>query len=275
MEHLTKKVSDFSQPLIDPTKRVNFTDQLSRDLIETVWSKYFYYFTWLESAVATETLTETLTQDADSGSDTEEDIAFSTNTIHPGSWEFFSNGTASFGFDSSGTNLITGTTINSQIGMLKRPLSQLIIRFDRTQRSRTAFRLTAVTNQIGYLVRGGVLFSSPSLKYFGFRIADNALKGTVENNNAGGRTNIDLSTTLSANTTVEVEARYIPGQRAEFYVKNTTTGIFELKGVIKTRGAAGIPIGTTETDFFEFFLTNTAGEAKEMLVSYVEYLQER
>jgi len=264
----------FGTEQLNPKQLLFFERELARGITHALWNKYFYYFTWLESAVATETLTETLTQAADSGTDTEENIAFSTNTIHPGSWEFFSNSGASFGFDSAGANLITGATNGAQIGMLKRPLSQLIIRFDRIQRFRTAFRLTSVTNQIGYLVRGGVLFSSPSLKYFGFRINGSALEGTVENNNAGTRTNLDLGFTLSANTTYEVEAHFFPREKVVFLIKNSS-GIFEERGTTTTLGAAGIPAGDTETDFFEFFLTNSATESKEMLVSYVEYLQER
>lgn len=233
--------------------------KLSMNLL---WNKYFYYFTWLES------LNASVAQGDDAGGDVED------NFTVPGAWDTATSGTGSLSFGSAGCVLKTGATSGSATGIAKRPLSQSIIRFDRVQRFRTAFRISATTNQVAYLVKGGVAISGASLKYFGFRINGDVLQGTVENNNASTRTNLALGVTLSADTTYEVEARLYPNEKVIFYMKDSS-GVFVERGVITTVGAAGIPTGGTQTDFFEFYITNSAAEDKQMTVSYVEYVQER
>lgn len=230
---------------------------LPERILNFLWSSHFYYFSWIESINVVAT---------DSGGDT---------VTLPGAWDTATDGSASFSFGSTGAVLSTGATSGSDIALGKRPLSQTVLRWDKIQRFRTAFRISATTNQTGYLIRGGQAISGSGLKYFGFRISGNALQGTVENNNASTRTNLALGVTLSADTTYDVEARLFPGQKVIFYVKNSTTGIYEQKGVITTTGAAGIPTGGATTDFFEFSLVNSAAEAKSMTVSFVEYIQQR
>ena len=252
-------------PSVDVKNTISASlDELLPDkAINVLWNNYFYYFTWIESINAI------VSQGNDSAGNTQANITI------PGSWEVATSGSGSLSFGTAGAVLATGATNGSATGIDKRPISQAIIRLDKPQRFRTAFRLSATTNQVAYLVRGGVAIAGATNKYFGFRINGNALQGTVENNNASTRTNLDLGVTLSANTTYEVEARLFPNDKVIFLVKNATTNIFEEKGVIATYGAAGIPTGTTQVDFFEFYIGNSAAEDKQITVSYVEYVQLR
>lgn len=257
-----KEPVPFESERLTPKQLLYFEKEATRAMINSLWNKFFYYFTWLES------LNVSAPQGADSGGDTEANITM------PGSWDTATSGSATLSFGSAGCVLSTGATSGSASGIAKRPLSQNIIRFDKIQRFRTAFRLSAITNQTAYLIRGGTAQAGASFKYFGFRITGSTLQGTVENNNASTRTNLDLGVTLVADTTYEVEARFFPKEKVIFLVKNSA-GEFEERGIITTLGAAGIPAGTTEIDFFEFYISNSAAEAKQLTVSYVEYIQER
>ena len=252
------------QPVLDLGGKSLLKNEVYLAIRDIVWRRYFYYFTWLES------LNASTAQANDSGGSTEANITV------PGAWDTATSNSASLSFGSAGCVLVTGTTNSSAAGIAKRPTAQSIIRLDRNQRFRTAFRLSAITNQTAYLARGGIAIAGMSSLYYGFRITGSTLQGVVSNGNASDRTTVNLGVTLAANTTYDVEALYVPGDRCDFFVRNSTTGIYERRGSItSTASNTGLPIGTTSTEFFEFYLINSAAENKQMTVSFIEYIQER
>ena len=215
-------------------------------IMDLIWRKLFYYFTFFESADG---------YLVDSGT-----------------------GGGSAGVSDTGLSITTGATSGNDEFVAKRPsvavgsgTGNSILSWARNQRFRTDFAVDSVTSITAYLVRGATQNRTTD-PYFGFKVVNNALQGVCRDNSTEGEVTIALAT-ITAATKYAVEARFLPGDKIVFSILNATTGLYEEKGVLSTK----LPRSTTTINdtLMEYYLKTTAAGAKNLTISFFEYQQER
>ena len=212
---------------------------LPEDVMDIIWRDYFYYF------------------DAPVIIDGPNGLA---------TWSLTSSG-GFFAAGASQLTLNTGDTSGNYAGAIKDWSVQNTLRFDRRQRFRTAFSVNNIYNTILYLVRGDAKGGAD--KYYGFKIVGSSLQGVTRN--AGSEQTVTLMT-ISANTTYDLEAVFLPREKVVFSIRSSSDDKFFRVGALTSE----IPVGTTSTEFFSIYAETSATEAsKQMIASYVEYIQKR
>ena len=177
-------------------------------------------------------------------------------------------------FSGSGSTVIaathiavkTGTTNASTAYFQKRPANQKVLKWDKESRFRLQFDVSEVTNQE---VRMSVGDSSDGVtdSHYGFFVDNAILKGTSSFNTT---TETVTLLTITASTTYNLEAQYFPGNRVDFYVNDDFKGSVSDGNKLPSKEATAV-----YTDFFTFFIKNTAAEAKIAECSWFEYIQQR
>ena len=140
------------------------------------------------------------------------------------------------GVSASQLTLNTGGTDGYYAGAVKNWDVQNVLRFDRQQRFRTAFSVNNVSNIILYLLRGNQ--KSGTNKYYGFKIVGNSLQGVARN---GGSEQTIVLLTISADTTYDLQALFLPNEKIIFSVRDSSDDKFIEEGLL----VSGIPTGTT------------------------------
>lgn len=241
----TGRITDINPESIN---RNVFRQNLSRDIMDIVWDQYFYDFQWLGTVTAV-------------GSDSNAD----TMTV-PGIFSSGTSGSGTLTISSDHITLSTGTTSSSATAIFKRPDIQNILSFNKEQRFRSAFEITSTSSQDGYVIIG----KESSNTYYGFHIDDGALKGICYDGTSS--TEVTLISSLSTNTTYEVEARLYPGTKVEFFVAEEGGS----PDTLLPRGAvsSNLPSGSND-NLYQLEIQNTAAADKQLKVSFVEYIQLR
>ena len=246
-EEREKELAAFESEQLSAKQDTFFKRGLLGKIMDTVFNKFFYLFEWFE--------TNTITDD----------------------WVDTSSGvSASVTGGVGGLAFTTGTTLNGYAQIDRRGLQfQSILRWDRFQAFKTSFSVTSLSEITCYLVRGyaGFVFSASS--YFGFKIVNDSLYGVSSSTGASESTVLLLgpntSPVFTVVTTYEIKAILIPRERVEFYILNSTTSEYELRGTLRTQ----FPTDTTDQGYANIIARTTNTTSKILDTSYFEYIQER
>lgn len=166
-------------------------------------------------------------------------------------WDNNHTGTGAGAVGTGNLVLSTGTTSGSDAIIFK-PLNNNFLNFRRPQKFKVGFRVSATTNQTGYMVVGNV--------YYGLKISNATLQGVT--NPGGGETTVNLLT-LSANTTYEAEIIYNPGFPL----------LFKVSGSDRATLAHSL-VSVSYSDFlFDLEISNTAAENKTLTIYYAMLCQ--
>lgn len=181
-----------------------------------------------------------------------------------------STGTVSF---TKGVDFITGTSSgdHKQFGR-KTPNSTEFITHEREAYFRTSLTVSEKSNQTGYvrtLFDGGYgSISSLGLgiarrSAVGFKVTDGEVHGCAQNE---GKETTAYLYDIPNDVAVELELRYFPGERVDFYVDK------EFRATISTN----LPtLSENNTSVFEAYLQTDDSTQKKMYVEYYEFLQKR
>lgn len=146
---------------ISPTLELKVVeDAVSDTILDIVWNKYFYYYTFFESL-----------------------DGFSTT------------GTVTIG--SAGVQLVTGGSAGDKAAFKKVPLNQNILDFNKEQRFRCNFETTSVTAVRSFAVVGNRFSANQS--YYGIGIFDGVVSGMVSDGTTLGFANLNLTVAANEN----------------------------------------------------------------------------
>lgn len=215
-------------------------DIISDQIIDIVWSKYFYFNSYFESEEGWDVVTQ-----------------------------------ATPAVDGGGLNLETTNVADDRSSAAKYNNFEGVLSFDFPSRFRTNLYLTVDTTaaDLDYSLSVGSGIPSTTESAYGFRVEDDELFGIARN----GTTETKLKLTdinPSQGGGIEafpqiLEARFYPGYRVDFYVSNE--GEFDpiLRGSITTT----LPSGNGALANFDLYTRTTT--VKAAFVDFVEYIQQR
>lgn len=231
-EQDTKKTFQLDYPIDENSKKI-ISDVINDKILDLVWTKYYYYSTFFES------------------------IDGYTQTT---------GGTGSVDISDTRIAVNTGATNGSSAELQKNPTNQTILRWDRESRFRINFDVSATTNQE---IRIAIGDASNGIQdsHYGFWVDDSTLKGTASNGTTSASVTLK---TISSSTPYDIEARFYPGKRVDFFVDGKLLGSITDQSKLPSAD-------TTKTfiPFFTFYIENQAGEVKIAECSWFEYIQER
>jgi hypothetical protein len=223
--------------------------EVSKRIMDIVWDDYYHYHTFFE-AVGT------------------------TGTNY--GWIVSSSG-ANTGVDSTGLFLETGTSTGNEAFVLKAPLYQNILSFDLESRFRTSFYVDSVSNIRVFIgggngTSGGTL--TVNLNYYGFYLENNTLYGVTSNGSTGSRVAL---MTVVANNLYLLEARYVPGNKATFYVSDGTTfpSIPSINTRAKERGSLTTTLPSGDGTLTRFQIETRENAEKNLGIGFYEYIQQK
>lgn len=236
--------SQLKKPLDQPSKKIieDTVDEFLNDKVfDMVWKSTFHALTLLESLDG---------------------------------WDDASTGTGVVTLSTSGdeVQISTGATSGGVGRIRKLPNKQGLLTFNQRSNFRTAFQLDVITSEIAYMTVG----NSEGPNAYGFKVSAGSLYGVTLDNNANE--NAVLLQSISANTTYNVEARYIPGNEP-----NTTGKVVFITGgdlvgpTEKGISIVNLPVTsqTVNPNLFDLRITSSATGARILKVSFMEYLQRR
>lgn len=171
------------------------------------------------------------------------------------------------GYSGSGDNSVVLTTtaaIPGTASVRKQCVYDDEFSFAYTSRLRTSFQVGQVTSQTG-----NILVGINGDNHYGFTITDGTLKGASGNTTTS--TTVSLQS-ISANVTYDLEARYYPGRKVDFFVDGVRrASITDTTKLPETLAVGGGPI----TNFFPmiFSLDNGTAVARTLSFSNWDYFQ--
>ena len=134
--------------------------------------------------------------------------------------------------------------------------------WDKDRRLRTTVTLVTDTNQVGYIVVGGL--PTALERAIGFKIVNNQIFGCVCDGVAETLTAALLN--FVAGEIHSLEARYVAGTECRFYIDGAEVGVI----------TTGLPSGTVGSEiFFHVYIENTAAEDKSLEFILWEFYQKR
>ena len=211
---------------------------LAEKIFDILWTQVFYYVSTFENIDTTGT-----------------GIA---------SWALTKTGTAVP--DATLTNnrvtLSTGTTSGNRARLIKTPdvaSAKRFLNFQKRQRMRTQIKHELTVANLTAFALAGDLGGNA----YGFRCINGALVGVVVNN-AGTVTATPTLTTMTADTDVLIEARYVPGQQVTFYING------DEKGILTT----GLPTENVNPGLAYYRIQTDDTTSKSMTFSFFEFIQE-
>ena len=211
-------------------------DVLSEKILDTVWNDFFYYLTLFE--------------------DIENGLGLADASV------------GGSGATYAGMLLKTGATSGNET-TIGRDLTAFAgtVTYDQPSRFRTTFNIQDVSaegtpdNQTIF-IGIGLGDSSPSAQCYGFRVTNTTLYGLTCDGSA--ETAVQLLTGLAFETEYTIEARLTPSQKVLFYVNEKERGVSTTN--IPTDTVAVLP---------RYSITTNEATAKQIQVSYFEYIQRR
>lgn len=224
-------------------------DAISDAIIEITWNRYFYFHTFFE----------------------EIGVAGSANN----GWSLNNSAAVGTGLDGSGVFLKTGAVSNDETFITKGPIFQGMLSYEQESRFRTSFQIDSVTSVnafmgIGYGQKG---FAQ---SHYGFRLENTVLYAVVSN---GTTETTKAIMTVAVNNVIQVEARFYPGYKVEFYTSDAfdpaTVGTTFLP-ILLPRGAitTTIPKGLVD-NWITYHIETKSAAAKTLAISEAEYIQKR
>lgn len=214
-------------------------EQLAGFSLDTSWNNFFYYMSFFEGA------------------------------------DGWAGGGATIGIEEAA--LTTGASSGDSASVLKSPVYQNILTFDKQSRFRSAMTVDESTSIEFYAGVGDGGKGVSASKHYGFYIENATLYGTVSNGTT--QSTVTLLTGLTATYTYFVEARFVPGQKVVFYVAAPSDARAIERGTISTNipsGSFGMDSGGLVVNPFLLFevITRTTA-ARHAHASFVEYIQLR
>lgn len=201
-------------------------------LLELTWKKTFHYLTLFDSL------------------DGFDQVFSGAGTIaYPGST------------DTSYITLTTGATSTNATTLRKTSALNGLPTFSQRSFMRASFVAPATTTQEMYVKVG--LFDGMG---YGFKIVDDKIWGTTHNGTTEATSTVSLQT-ITANTSYQLEARYLPDVQVVFFVNATERGSI----------SSILPSSTlvANSNLMTFRVETTANAARSLQTSHYEYLQNR
>jgi len=155
-----------------------------------------------------------------------------------------------------GLRLTTGNSSDDAEACEKFFLGNVFFNFERRMKLRTAARWSAITDQQSRILVGG-----DGSRSFGFQVTNATLQGLAHDNTASVTTNL---LTITANTTFELEARYIPNDKVVFLVDGVE------RGTVSTSLPSS---GSNDVNFMILDILTNANANKTIRVFYLMFSQ--
>lgn len=190
-----------------------------------------------------------------------------------GSWKILKTGTAinDPSFNNNNVTLRTGSTSGNRLRLFKSSSATNRILFGRKTRFRTQIDLSSVANVTAYVVTGGAFLVGS----FGFKVVNASLYG-ITTNGSGTETLTPVLATLTADTPVEIEARWDPTDNSvTFYIGNLNDfPIMKSVGRLTSGFSAAISDQGTWGTIGAFDITTNTTANKTLSFSTFEFIQE-
>lgn len=276
IEGLTMKVEELSRSLSELKEEVKkggkkmiddysfqekdaLAEVVGDSIIDIVWNKMFHFFTFFESL------------DGWSLSDS-------------------SSGSVSGAF-AGGVQLRTDASGGTETFIIKNPSYQNVLTFDRPSRFRTAFYVASgagavggeeADNELAYIGHGNGYTASaggldPQTSQYGFVAIDNILYGITGDGKSMTKT--ILKKNFNYYDLYEVEARYFPGERVDFYVSDPvpTLGVIpsEFKAKFITSITTTLPNKKEVPSLMRYQIVTADSAYREMMFTFFEYIQNK
>lgn len=178
--------------------------------------------------------------------------------------------------NTAGLNLFTNQDTTGAGKMLPFGGRTSPLSYDHPSRFRTMLALTVDTTIAGLTyslaigANWGMFMNSP---HYGFRVEGNVIYGTTGNGTASSKVAVGSIDSAQGNGLEvlprNVEARFYPQDRVEFYLSDILDDELKLVGTLKTT----LPSGSIDT-WINFYLNSTSGP-KGAYVNTVEYIQKK
>ncbi len=196
-----------------------------------------------------------------------------TNFDYIGTGTAFSITTTGTGSVLAGTGEIvisTGATVSSQAEIARSFQRQGLVTYSQPSFMRTALHIDTNTNQTIYLLAGNQAVAN----YYGFKVVGGTLYGVSKDGTT--ESTVPLLTLSTSPLYYNIEARYYPRTRVDFFVDDPTTTP-ATKISLKASKANNLPSPTlgNNVNLMDFSIINTEGVSKSMRVSFYEYIQSR
>ena len=168
-------------------------------------------------------------------------------------------GTGTVTLDGNDVVLATSAVANDSVDLAKEPSWLGLATFSQRSFMRSAVVVNSITSQEIYIKVG-----RSDTQGYGFKIINGSLYGTTH---SGTTESTVLLQTISISTAYQLEARYLPSDKVVFFVDTIE------KGVLTTNLPS--PAVTANDKLMTLRVKTTTTAARNMQVSYFEYLQRR
>lgn len=209
-------------------------EQLPDEVFNSVWSNYIYHSTTFDNIDAYTINVGTVTNDPGQG------VIASTGVISGAEADFKRN--------------LTYDTF---------------LRWDMEQRFKTSIQINSATSMEAVLGIGKIQAPSSAAlgTNFGFYITNGAIQGQC--NNQTNQTRLALGVNMSALTSYELEARFIPNYGVLFFVNGVQRGLIQTN--LPSADTSNIP----HTTFIGCYVKTNAAGTKILYISFFEFIQKR
>lgn len=172
----------------------------------------------------------------------------------------------------NGNNVVFGTESvpGSFSEIAKQPLWSGLMTFNQRSNFRTAFIVPAesLRNETAYIVAGDMYDN-----FYGFKIVGKSLYGAVSNKGPSEEKLVLISSDLK-NEPYNIEARYLPGQQAQFFWSGTGN-ISDPAASITDTARLPSPARVPSRSLMNVQIMTNDYTAKSLQISFFEYLQTR
>ena len=168
-------------------------------------------------------------------------------------------GTGTVAIDGNDVVLATSATTNDSVNLAKEPSWLGLATFSQRSFMRSAVVVNSITNQEIYIKVG-----RNDTQGYGFKIINANLYGTTHD---GTTESTVLLQTISAATAYQLEARYLPSDKVVFFVDTVEKGVLTVN--------LPSPVITANDKLMTLMVKTTTTAARNMQISYFEYLQKR
>lgn len=160
------------------------------------------------------------------------------------------------------------TANNNTVAIDKATNNRNFLEWNKDQRMRMNFSLSAVTNDSALMVIGQEQSGGVILSHFGFQTTNSLLQGISGDATTAAQSTIDLKT-IVAGTTYEIEARYSYPDKILFYIDGVTVGTLTTN-LPKTNNDA---VDDYNPEIVEIVVTSSAVANKTFISSFFEYIR--
>lgn len=249
---------------MSPTTKDQLAEVVGDSLLDIAWDKYYHYSTFFES---------------DDGWSLSDSASGSVSGAYGG-----------------GFQLRTGAASGNESFIVKYPLYQNVLTYQKHSRFRTAFYLNEngasttqrekADNLFGYIGTGnGYVTASSglddSVSQFGFYIENDKIFGT--SGDGVNLSSISLKEGVVYGDLYIIECRYFPGERVDFYLSEPVTAFFatpqpnisDFTPVFAGSISTTLPNQDANQTLIRYQIRTAEANYKEMQFTMFEYIQER